>query len=192
MSRSRLATAVTQRSAPRVQVTFGVAGAIGIFLAVAARALNWNGATVVVVGCALITVLGAVGIPLVLLPREQEARALKWARDRQGTIALDARDRDVVAFIGARQGWSDLYRARSREIGPQANAPEAPYDEKSEAVEFWNASTAVHWVAVSRINLRPTPFTEVMAVVDNAVEEPSGTKSRERRARERPVPLLDT
>lgn len=51
----------------RLVLAFGVAIAVGVFLAVAGSALDWTSETTFVVGVALIGLLSALGTPLILL-----------------------------------------------------------------------------------------------------------------------------
>src|SRR5438034_3925885 len=63
---------------PRMALSLAAVVAVGVFLSVASHTLDWSRTTTVVVGAALVAVLGLFGTPLILLNIEP-------LRDRKST-----------------------------------------------------------------------------------------------------------
>jgi hypothetical protein len=86
----------------RIYFAFGIAVACGIFLAIAADALNWSNASVATVGFAMAALLGLLGTPLVLLPLDTSTRSRKATQpavraDPRGPT-LSAAELDTFSF----------------------------------------------------------------------------------------------
>jgi len=72
-----------RRFLPASMFPFFAGGAAGIFLAVASHSMQWSGTTLFVIGCAQVSVISFLGVPLILLPLETPAAP------EHGPVSLD-------------------------------------------------------------------------------------------------------